>query len=190
MSPEQKTDSSPGCAVVLFLVVLGIGGGLVVLPDLLSCTNKIVLAEAKQNIGVLNRSQQAYSLEHNTFAKSIAALDIGIRTQTRNYNYSIRATKTAAFNYAIARSDYTYQKVYLGRFQWQRRTNRALKSYVGGVFAVPATTIEPKADKPEMLTVAIACEALRIGSATPNPPTLVKGVPTCGAGTRDLRTRK
>jgi type IV pilus assembly protein PilA len=189
MSPEQKTNVSPGCAVLLLLGVLGIGGGLMVLPDLLSCTNKIVLAEAKQNIGVLNRSQQAYFLDNNTFANSIAALDIGIRTQTRNYNYSMRATKTAAFNYAIARSDYTYQTVNLGRFQWQRRTNREIKSYVGGVFAVPATTLEPKADKSETVTLAIACEALRIGSITPNPPTLVKGIPTCGAGTRDFKRR-
>lgn len=189
MSPEQKTDSFPGCAVVLFLVVLGIGGGLMVLPDLLSCTNKAVLAEAKQNIGVMNRSQQAYFLENNTLANSIAALGIGIRTQTRNYNYSMRATKTAAFHYAIARSDYTYQTVYLGPFQWQRRTNREIKSYVGGVFAVPVTTLDSKADKSETLTVAISCEALRMGSATPNPPTLVKGVPTCGAGTRDFMRR-
>jgi hypothetical protein len=140
------------------------------LPSLLSCGNKGKQAEAKQNIGAMNRAQQAYFIDKNTFAKSVVDAGIGIQTQTVNYNYSVRATKTAAFQYGIAR-------------------HKTQKSYVGGVFAVPAINVNPaanKTDKTEMTTVGIVCEALNPGSTTPTAPTLVKGVPTCGSNTRDL----
>lgn len=166
-----KNKSKFGCVVTLFLV-LGIGSVLA-LPSLMSCgTFKGKQAEAKQNIGSMNRSQQAYFLENDTFTNSVETLGIGILTQTVNYDYSIRATKTAAFHYAIA-----------------RKGKKDIKSYVGGVFAVPATNVDPKAHKDEMTPVGIVCEALRPGSTTPTAPTLVKGVPTCGSDTKDL-TRK
>ncbi len=153
-------------AVALF-GILGIGGGLIFLPSLLSCGNKGKQAEAKQNIGAMNRAQQAYFLDNNTFAKSVVDAGIGIKTQTVNYNYSVRATKTAAFQYGIAR-------------------HKTEKSYIGGVFAVPAINVDPAANKTEMTTVGIVCEAINPGSTTPTTPTLVKGVPTCGANTKDL----
>ncbi len=162
---RQKYFSFWG-AVMLF-GILGIGGGLIFLPSLLSCGNKGKQAEAKQNIGAMNRAQQAYFLDNNTFAKSVVDAGIGIKTQTVNYNYSVRATKTAAFQYGIAR-------------------HKTQKSYVGGVFAVPAINVDSTANKTEMTTVGIVCEALNPGSTTPTTPTLVKGVPTCGANTKDL----
>jgi len=58
-----------------------------------------------------------------------------------------------------------------------------IKSYVGAVFAVPATNLDPKADKKERITVAIACEAIRPGTTQPAAPTLQKG---CAEGTKDL----
>jgi type II secretory pathway pseudopilin PulG len=162
---RQKYFSFWG-AVMLF-GILGIGGGLIFLPSLLSCGNKGKQAEAKQNIGAMNRAQQAYFLDNNTFAKSVVDAGIGIKTQTVNYNYSVRATKTAAFQYGIAR-------------------HKTQKSYVGGVFAVPPINVDPTANKTEMTTVGIVCEAINPGSTTPTTPTLVKGVPTCGANTKDL----
>ena len=162
---RQKYFSFWG-AVMLF-GILGIGGGLIFLSSLLSCGNKGKQAEAKQNIGAMNRAQQAYFLDNNTFAKSVVDAGIGIKTQTVNYNYSVRATKTAAFQYGIAR-------------------HKTQKSYVGGVFAVPPINVDPTANKTEMTTVGIVCEAINPGSTTPTTPTLVKGVPTCGANTKDL----
>src|ERR687885_1524085 len=58
--------------------------------------------------------------------------------------------------------------------------------YVAAVFAVPATTLNPKAEKKEMLTVAIACEAVHPGTTQPAAPTLQNSKVTCGEGTRDL----
>jgi len=162
---RQKYFSFWG-AVTLF-GILGIGGGLIFLTSSVSCGNKGKQAEAKQNIGAMNRAQQAYFLDNNTFANSVVDTGVGIKTQTVNYNYSVRATKTAAFQYGIAR-------------------HKTQKSYVGGVFAVPAINVDPTANKTETTTVGIVCEAINPGSTTPTTPTLVKGVPTCGANTKDL----
>jgi len=45
--------------------------------------------EGKQNIGVINRAQQAYYLENHRFAKTLAELDLGIKSDTENYHYQI-----------------------------------------------------------------------------------------------------
>jgi serine/threonine protein kinase len=60
-------------------------------------------AEGKQNVGSMNRAQQAYFLENDEFADSFPELGIGMKTQTKNYQYSIRATPLAVFNYATPR---------------------------------------------------------------------------------------
>jgi len=151
-------------------LVLGMGAFLS-LPSLLSCVNKAKQAEAKTNLGALNRSQQSYYSEFKTFTNSLTDLGVGIKPQSVNYDYSIRTTKTAAFHYAIAR---------------KQNSKKPLKSYVAGVFLVPATNANPKANQDKLLTVAIVCEALRPGHATPQIPTLVKGLPTCASDTKNL----
>jgi type IV pilus assembly protein PilA len=167
-APVKKQRPFSARVVVILLSVLGIGGGLLALPSLTNCTNKAIQAEAKHNIGVLNRAQQAYYSEFQTFTNSLIDLGVGIQPQSVNYDYTIRATKTSTIHYAIAR-------------------NKTKKSYVGAVFLVPATKVDRKADKKEILTVAFACEALRPGSTIPTAPTLEKG---CGSDTRDLGISK
>lgn len=170
-APDQlKNKTKSGCLVWLTIfLLLGLGSVVLSLPSLLSCAKSGKQAEAKQNVGALNRVQQAYYLEKKAFSNSFESLGIGIRTQTINYEYSTRATKTAAFNYGIA-----------------RKGTKNIKSYVGGVFVVPDTNVAPKADKKEMTTVGILCEALRPGSTKPSDPTLQNGVPTCGSDTKKL----
>jgi len=170
-APDKlKNKSKSGClALLTIFLVLGIGSFVLSLPGLLSCANSVKQAEAKQNVGAMNRAQQAYYLDNQAFSNSFESLGIGIRTQTINYEYSIRATKTAAFNYGIA-----------------RKGTKNIKSYVGGVFVVPDTNVDPKADKKENTTVGILCEALRPGSTQPSDPTLQNNVPTCGSDTKEL----
>jgi hypothetical protein len=91
-------------------------------------------AEARQNVGSMNRAQQAYFLESNEFADSIQELGIGIRTQTQNYQYSIRATPLAVFNYATPREKH-------------------IKGYVGAVFLTSGDE-----SKGEIVTVGLICE--------------------------------
>jgi hypothetical protein len=67
----------------------------------------------------MNKAQQAVFIEKSAFATSVNALGLGLKTETTTFKYSVRATKKAAFNYAVSKQ-------------------KDLKSYVGGVFLVPA----------------------------------------------------
>jgi type II secretory pathway pseudopilin PulG len=170
-APDKlKNKTKPGClALLTIFLVLEIGTFVLSLPSLLSCGNKGRQAEAKQNVGAMNRTQQAYYLENKAFSNSLESLGLGIRTQTINYEYSTRATKTAAFTYGIA-----------------RKGTKNIKSYVGGVFVVPATNVDPKADKKEMTSVGILCEATSPGRTRLADPILQNNVPTCGSDTKEL----
>lgn len=159
---QKKRQLFPLWIILALVSVLGMGGTLLILPNLLDCTSKAKQAEGQSNVSAINRAQQAYYLEENTFTNSARDLGVGINPHSVNYDYSIRTTKTAAFHYAIARKG-------------------KLKSYVAAVFTLPNTTTTPKA-----LTVAIICDTLHPSRTLPNAPTLVKGIPTCGSGTRDL----
>jgi serine/threonine protein kinase len=126
-------------------------------------------AEAKNNIGAMNRAQQAYFLESQEFADSLQELGVGMKSQTENYNYSIRATPLTVFNYATPRK-------------------KELRGYVGAVFLSV-----PNEQTGELLTVAIACETKSDWrsnwSKIPRPadPPIVRGKGLeCGPNTRDL----
>jgi type II secretory pathway pseudopilin PulG len=171
-APDKlKNKTKSGClALLTIFLLLGIGSFVISLSSLLSCGNSVnkgKQAESKQNVGAMNRAQQAYYLENKAFSNSLESLGLGIRTQTINYEYSIRATKTAAFNYGIA-----------------RKGTKNIKSYVGGVFVVPATNVDPKADKKEMTTVGILCEATSPDRTRLADPILQNNVPTCGSDTK------
>jgi type II secretory pathway pseudopilin PulG len=167
---KKKRHSFSRVGALTILGVLGIGT-LLALPSLLSCANSGKQAEAKTNLGALNRSQQSYYSEFKTFTNSLTDLGVGIKPQSVNYDYSIRTTKTAAFHYAIARKG---------------NPEKPLKSYVAGVFLVPATNANPTANQDKLLTVAIVCEALRPGHSIPQAPTIVNGIPTCASNTKNL----
>jgi serine/threonine protein kinase len=118
--------------VVLQYVVLFLAA--IVLPSGFGMVQKAKQAEARQNVGSMNRAQQAYFLEDNEFTASFPELGIGMKTQTVNYQYSIRATPLAVFNYATPRDKY-------------------IKGYVGGVFVTSADETTG-----EILTVQLMCE--------------------------------
>jgi hypothetical protein len=113
----------------------------------------------------MNRAQEALFIEKSAFATSFDALGLGIKTETTNFKYSIRATKKAAFNYAVAKE-------------------KNLQSYVGGVFRVPAKNFEPNAAKEKITTTSILCEANFPGSIKPGEPTYENGKIACGKGTK------
>ena len=143
----------------------------VFVPPLVTVAVKAKQSEAKQYISSMNKGQQAYFAENSAFSNSIAALGLGIKTETTNYKYSTRATKTAALNYAVAKKP-------------------ELKSYFSGVFIVPAKEFELNADRYEMTTVTILCETneerplFRYKPADePAEPIYQNGEVICGKGT-------
>ncbi|MEG4586258.1 type IV pilin-like G/H family protein [Microcoleus sp. MOSTC5] len=155
-----------GCGCLLLLMGIGVMGAIA-LPSFLNASNKPIISEAKQYVGSMSRGQQAYFAEKNAFSSSVKALEIGIKTETTNYKYSVRATKKAAFSYGVSK-------------------DKQLKSYVGGVFLVPAKNFEPNAAKEEITTTSILCRADFPGTIKPAEPTYENGKIACGKGTTQV----
>ncbi|MCU0541657.1 MAG: type IV pilin-like G/H family protein [Oscillatoriaceae cyanobacterium Prado104] len=159
----------PGVKTLLKITVVGmILGNLaaIVLPSFMFCGTVTRPARARQYIDSMNRAQQAKYADNGAFSNSLDALGFDIETDitnSRNYNYSIGATKNAAFSYAV---------------------NKNLPSYVGAVFLVPVSP----ASNNDMTTVSILCAAnpSRNKQAPTQPPNpiLQNGVPVCAAGTK------
>ena len=147
----------------LFLIYVGVIGALAQS----SFINEEILetpSEPKQYLSSMNRGQKAYFAQKNTLANSVEALGTSIQTETRNYKYSVRATKKAAFNYGVSKHPKS-------------------TSYVGGVFVVPAKEVDPNAAKHELKTIAILCKADSPGAIQPPEPTYQNGKTACGTGT-------
>jgi type II secretory pathway pseudopilin PulG len=153
-----------GCGCLLLLMVIVVIGAIALPSFLASPRDKTRTFEAKQYLSSMNRAQKALFIEKSAFATSVDALGLGIKTETTNFKYSIRATKKAAFNYAVAKQN-------------------DLKSYVGGVFLVPAKNFDPNTAKEEIPTTSILCEADLPGTIKPAEPTYENGKIACGKGT-------
>lgn len=139
---NKKKQQDEGFTLIELLVVIIIIGILaaIALPSLLAQVNKAKQAEAKQNIGALNRAQQAYFLENGSFVStSLSALGVGIKSQTVNYIYTITGddatSPNVANNKAIAQA-------------------KALKSYLG-----LNRTLEGDANTSELLSIGYTCES-------------------------------
>jgi hypothetical protein len=135
----------------------------IALPFVLACGggNKAKLSEPKQYVASMNLGQRAKYAENGAFSNSIKALGLGLKTQTINYNYSIIATKNAAFSYAVSIME-----------------TKDLTSYVGAVFLVPVS----QAANNEKTTVSIICAANSPGKTQPPDPILQNNNPVCAAG--------
>ncbi|AFZ08265.1 general secretion pathway protein H [Oscillatoria nigro-viridis PCC 7112] len=166
MSQQDSKSASilpNGCGCLLLLMGMGVIGAIA-LPSFLNTSHSCRIPEAKLYVSSMNRAQQALFIEKNAFATSVDALGIGIKTETTNFKYSIRATKKAVFNYGLSKK-------------------KDLKSYVGGVFLVPAKNFEPHAAKEEITTTSIFCQADSPGTIEPVEPTYENGKIACGKGT-------
>jgi len=170
MSQQDSKSASilpNGCGCLLLLMGIGVIGAIALPSFLVSRGGGCIppkTGEARQYVGSMNRAQEALFIEKSAFATSVDALGLGIKTETTNFKYSIRATKKAAFNYAVAKE-------------------KSLQSYVGGVFLVPAKNFESKAAKEKITTTSILCEADFPGTIKPGEPTYENGKIACGKGT-------
>ncbi len=139
--------------------------------------NKTFLEEARQYIGSINRAQQAYYAEYGQFSDSIAKLGLGIKEQTKNYNYTILSSmgpvrpgrnprKLAEFESAIASAKPT--------------DRRPGKSYTGAVFAYK------EKGSNVIKTISAICESVGDNATyeeTWSPPTFDGKKISCQSGT-------
>jgi hypothetical protein len=185
----QDTDALPKPKKprrwVLRLIIYGsLGLGLIalVLPSFSGCGNKARSSEGRTYVGTMNRGQQAFWAEKQTFGRSIPVLELGIKEETDNFKFEVQSFKLVTYQYGVSKND-------------------KAKSFVGAVFVVPEksqtyqgsdqkenqTSESKPSAKKELTTVAILCESLKIGVKQKLPnPSLQSGTPTCAEGTVSL----
>jgi type II secretory pathway pseudopilin PulG len=146
--------------ICMFLVLIDLPSTL----SYLSQRNRAKESEAKMYVGSMNRAQQALFIEKSAFATSVNALGIGIKTETTNYKYSVRATKQTAFNYGVCKKP-------------------ELKSYVGGAFVI---RVKSNNGEDEMRTESILCSTDTPGTIPHLPPKLQNGKLVCETGTTQV----
>lgn len=169
----QKKENQGFTLIELLVVIIIIGIlSAIALPSFLNQANKAKQSEARQYVGSMNRTQQAYYLEKNVFADntptSFADLGLGIATRTANYDYSIRGGGTGTStvtNAAAARAGAT----------------ASIKGYIGGV------TIGTQTGTGEATTLAALCEAAKApvngGDNGAANPTFAATSVSCPGGT-------
>lgn len=134
--------------------------------DLQTAVNRAQQIEGKQNMGAMNRGQQAYYLENDKFATTIGELGLGIEPETENYRYQIvpqgNSTGSVMMTATALRPE--------------------LKSYTGAVFLVK--------EKNDTLTISTICETEKPSStppAMPSAPSNVKAEILCPTGSNRVR---
>jgi uncharacterized protein (TIGR03067 family) len=123
-------------------------------------------SEARQYVGSMNRSQQAYFLENNQFSAKLDSLGLGIKSETENYRYSINLIdgKRLVQHMGVAKVD-------------------GLKSYTG---FVQLTKIRSGESAGELTTVATLCESNQPTRSQPGKPQIQGNEIKCPIGYSDL----
>lgn len=131
----DKKKGEEGFTLIELLVVIIIIGILsaIALPSFLNQANKARQSEAQTYVGSINRGQQAYFLEKNTFG-ALSNLELGI-SNTENYTYASSASGSGAA--AVATTTAT--------------PTATLKGYAGKVWVAPA-------NDGSATTLALLCE--------------------------------
>lgn len=145
-----KTDQ--GFTLIELLVVIIIIGILsaIALPSFLNQSTKAKQSEAKQYVGTITRTQQAYYMENNRFAPDLPSMSRPVPASTTNYNYDITLAATDATQVLNTATS----------------TSNALRSYGGSVFTTTnATTSESN-------TLAIVYESNLPTTQTPGLATI------------------
>ncbi|HIK13412.1 MAG TPA: type IV pilin-like G/H family protein [Oscillatoriaceae cyanobacterium M33_DOE_052] len=159
------------------------------LPSLLSCAcgNKGRDVEARNNIGALNRAQQAYYLEQAKFGNTMADLGMGIQTETTNYHYRILQPMAPVFEWKQPQKPANWVMT-IGQAK-DRKDQIKIKSYVSYVYT---TTIKSPSGAEEVTTGALLCEQKELKQkVTPTwlpatMPAMIDGQMQCPANYQEL----
>jgi type IV pilus assembly protein PilA len=165
-----QQQSHAGFTLVELLTVIFIIGILasMAVSNLLNQSVKAKQTEAKQNIALVNKSQNSYRAEHSNFASSFSLLAIGTITDTiapgegttTNYLYQIPSSSSEATTVTASPRD------------------NNLRGFSGGATRFTNTV-------QQSVTGTVLCEMTSPGVPA-TPPTAIGGTGTGGSPTCDL----
>jgi len=156
----KKRNKDEGFTLIELLVVIIIIGILaaIALPSFLNQAAKARGAEAKSNVGAMNRAQQSYFLEKQAFTTSVDELGLSMQNSTDNFSYA--AAANGSLSGATA-----------GVSNFGTSKSADIKSYVGGTFRSGSATN------------TILCEANAAAASAAAAPT---NASTCAGGTTQI----
>lgn len=170
---KKNKNQNAGFTLIELLVVIIIIGVLsaIALPSFLNQAAKARGAEAKSNVGAINRGQQSYWLQQESFTNTIADLGLSIPNTSQNFTYAAVPGSTTDIKTSVANQGISLKP--------------DIKSYTGGTYYIAGAAGTPGT------TEVILCEADNPGAAAAASPTAVPSsvanADTCAAGTKIVR---
>jgi hypothetical protein len=165
--PSYVAQEFDGCKNKHFIVI-SLSSGCSISP-----------IEARNNIGAINRTQQAFYLENNRFADSLKETGLEIKTETSNYSYRMIQSMTPVQE--LNQSGSSNSEVLI-RMAIAQGKKSELGNYLGVVYTVPDTSASGET---KIITPAIVCEMTKKSLYT-TMPTLEDGDMRCPHGYKNL----
>ena len=95
----EKLRKSEGFTLIELMIVVAIIGILaaIAIPNFLNYQCKAKQSEAKQSLGTIAKSQEAYLAEYDTYADNVDSIGFAVKGDTQRYTFDIDRTAADAY---------------------------------------------------------------------------------------------